>query len=114
MQKVFWLKKYSTFRTIAMTQRCYIAGRISGIPRDCMEMIFAQAETEVEKLGYVPLNYFKVYSGETEDRLNFRERVQVLLNTKVVYVLKGFGDQYDERIEFGLIQSLGIKIIYQK
>jgi hypothetical protein len=94
-----------------MIQRCYIAGRISGIPRDVMEMYFAQAETEVKKLGFEPINILKSFLGlETP----ISERVYKIVTSNIIYVLKGFGDQYDERIEFGLIQSLSILIIYQK
>lgn len=75
-----------------------------------MEMYFAQAETEVEKMGYLSVGPMEQITNRTS--LEFR--IHRFTGCEAIYVLKGFGDQYDERIEFGLIQSLGIKIIYQK
>lgn len=97
-------------------KKCYIAGKITGLPEKEYMAKFADAEDEVKQLLGIedivnpvtlPHNHGRTWSDY------MRECLKEMLDCDVVFALDNWEDSEGARTELSLAQKLGMKIFYQ-
>lgn len=94
-------------------KKCYIAGRITGLPVEEYEANFKQAEEEVRKLGYEPVNPCELHDCKKTYLACLKHDIKVLMDCQAVYALSGWMKSKGAQIEVRLAIDLGFKIHYQ-
>ncbi len=96
-------------------QKCYIAGKVSGLDENVYRANFRRAEIAVSILGYEPVNPVELPHDHDHTWLSYmREAMIEMLKCDLLYVLPGWEDSKGASIEVQLAKDLGISIIYQK
>lgn len=92
---------------------CYISGKITGLPVEEVMAKFEEAEKEVIKLGYMPINPTKngVDSKEWGDHMV--EDIRNLNKCNGVYFLRDWEQSSGALIEHQFAVNSGKKMIYQ-
>ncbi len=98
-----------------MKPRCYIAGKVTGLPEAIYKANFRKAEIAVTILGYEPVNPVELPHDHDKTWRNYmREALQIMLQCDMLYVLPGWEDSRGALIEVQLARDLDIPIIFQK
>jgi len=94
-------------------EECYISGKISGLPFEEVVAKFAEAEKEVIKLGYKPINPTK--NGVNSDKWgdHMVEDIRNLNRGKAIYFLNDWEDSAGSLIEHQFGVNGGKVLIYQ-
>lgn len=92
---------------------CYISGKITGLPLEEVKAKFEEAEKEVIKLGYKPINPTK--NGVDSDKWgdHMVEDVKSLNKCEAVYFLSDWEDSAGATVEHIFAVNTGKKMIYQ-
>lgn len=94
--------------------KCYIAGKVTGLPEEVYQANFRRAEISVTILGYEPVNPIALphdHDGEWSDYM--REAITEMLSCGALYALRDWEDSRGARIEIQLAKDLGMPIIYE-
>ena len=94
--------------------KCYIAGKISGLPPDVSSVLFAIASIEVAQMGFEaisPLDLPHKHGGTWEEYM--REDLMKLLECKYLYALTNWTQSPGARFEVHAALTLGIEVIFQ-
>lgn len=95
-------------------KKCYIAGKISGLPILEYTSNFKEAEAGVLNLGYYPVNPVELNHDHDKTWLSYmREDLTELLKCNAVYVLRNWSESQGAKIEVDLAKSLGLIIYFQ-
>lgn len=97
-----------------INQKCYIAGKISGLPEKEWKQNFLEARNEVKEMGLIPVCPTELphkHPREWQDYM--REALIALLSCDCVYAQRGWMDSPGARIEINLAKSIRMHIIYQ-
>lgn len=98
-----------------MSQKCYIAGKVTGLPEAIYKANFRKAEIAVTILGYEPVNPVELPHDHDETWLSYmREALPVMLECDAVYALPDWQDSRGAAIEVQLARDLGIPVIFQQ
>jgi hypothetical protein len=95
--------------------KCYIAGKVTGLPEYIYVAKFRQAEIAVTILGYEPVN--PVTLPHDHDRTwqsYMREAITAMMQCEAVYVLPGWETSKGACAEIDLAKALEMNIIYEK
>jgi hypothetical protein len=97
-----------------MRERCYIAGKISGLKRVEWMENFRVAKLEVEALGMEPVSPADVTDnlGKTWEEC-MRKDITRMLTCTHIYLLNNWGNSRGAKIEFALAVELGMWAHYQ-
>jgi hypothetical protein len=95
--------------------KCYISGKISGLPQEEAFNKFEKAEKDVEHLGYKPVNPMKLcpFNKDFEWEDYMEKDIGALLRCKAIYMLKDWGNSKGARCEYALAKELDLKIIFE-
>ena len=94
--------------------KCYIAGKISGIPLQKAKDNFFAAELEVDNLKYQPVNPLNLPHRHDKKWASYmKECIAALTECDLIYMLVGWGESEGAKLEFDLANKLGITILYQ-
>lgn len=95
--------------------RCYLSGKISGLPYQEAVDNFEKAEKEVEQLGYEPLNPMKLcpFNPDWTWEDYMENDLGALLKCHAIYMQKNWGSSRGARCEYALAKELGISIYFQ-
>lgn len=97
-----------------MEERCYIAGRVSGLSREEYHRNFEQGEREVEALGLLPVSPLTVKENAGKCWADcMRNDIKLMLGCTHIYMLNNWGDSRGAKLEFQLAVELGFKVHYQ-
>ena len=94
--------------------KCYISGKISGLPTEQVTAKFRQAELQIRAFGHEPVN--PLYNGvDKEARWNEHlvADIALLLECDAIYLLKDWQDSKGARIENNIAEECGLEIIPQ-
>lgn len=92
-----------------MNKRCYIAGPITGLPREQYMKAFADAEDEVRALGLEPVNPTKLPHDHPKEWADLmREDLRALTECGNIYMLPKWAASKGARLEFLVALQLGL------
>lgn len=95
-------------------KKCYIAGKIGGLPDSEYKANFEQAKQEVLIYGLEPVSPCDLPHdhGRTWEEY-MKEDLRALLECDAVYALRNWEDSRGAKIEIGLARIVGLPIIHQ-
>jgi hypothetical protein len=94
-----------------MNKKCYIAGPITGLPREQYMKAFEDAEAEVRALGLEPVNPTKLPHDHPKEWAEFmREDLRALTECGHIYMLRGWLRSNGARFEYSTAKALGMPI----
>lgn len=95
-------------------KRCYISGKISGLPEHEYKNNFKAAEIAVQELGYIPVNPVELPHDHDKSWYSYmKESVAAMLTCDCIYVQFNFGYSKVAKIELELAVLLGMEVIYE-
>lgn len=95
-------------------QKCYIAGKVTGLDEKVYKLHFRKAEIAVSVLGYEPVNPIELPHDHDLSWLSYmREAMIEMLKCDAIYVLPNWEDSRGARIEVNLAKELGIPVIFE-
>ena len=95
-------------------KKCYIAGKIGGLPEEVYKANFERAKAEVCALFFEPVNPVELPHNHGKTwREYMNEDLTELLKCDYVYAQKNWTDSRGARIEVMLAIDLGIEVIFQ-
>jgi len=95
-------------------RKCYIAGKIGGLPVEVYTRAFAEAENAVFTLGYEPVNPVTLPHNHGRTWAEYMcEDLHALLDCKAVYALRNWRDSPGATLEVFLAVELGKTIFHQ-
>lgn len=90
----------------------YISGRVTGEPDYFSH--FMQAETDLIKQGYIPINPVRNEpDGESWTYYMRHDLIKLCSSCDKIYMLKGWRRSKGARLEHHIAKKLGFKIIYE-
>lgn len=97
--------------------KIYIAGKISGLDYEEALATFAQAERNLQGLGFDPVNPTKENGldgdGKQYEWIEYMRRdIPHLLSCEAIYLLPNWQDSKGARLEKHIAEELGMQIIY--
>lgn len=95
-------------------QKIYIAGKISGLPKETYEAAFRGAAVEAAALGYqavLPIDLLHDHDKSWEAHM--KEDIRAMMQCDAVYAMRSWASSKGAVIEVTLAKSLGLKIVYQ-
>jgi hypothetical protein len=110
-------QKYISYLFSNKRERCYIAGKITGLPKEDWQYNFNVAAKHVEThLYYEAVNPIeKVPYKEGKGWWYYMVRdVYYILGCNAIYMQSNWRESKGARIEFIIAKTLLLKIIYQK
>lgn len=76
--------------------------------------LFEQAENELRKSGYDPVNPMKLpHNHDKSWQAYMREDIKALCDCEAIFMLRTWAESKGARVEFSVAHSLGIKKIFQ-
>lgn len=96
-------------------QKCYIAGKISGLPMSEYKANFEMAKKEVKAMGFepvCPIDLPHIHGKSWQEYM--RECLTEMLKCDKIYALTNWKMSKGAKIEIALAEELGIKIINQR
>lgn len=94
--------------------RCYISGKISGLPIEQVTAKFRQAEQQVRAFGHEPINPLdNGVDKEADWNDHLVADIALLLGCDAIYLLKDWEDSKGSRIEHKIAEECGLEIIPQ-
>jgi len=97
------------------SKKCYIAGKITGLPEDEYRNNFFDAVVEVRRLGFDPINHVTLPHNHGRTWKDYmKECLTALLQCDCLYALRSWRESKGATIEVKTAMHLGIDIIYQK
>jgi hypothetical protein len=98
-----------------MPQKCYIAGKVTGLPEAIYRARFRKAEIAVTILGYEPVNPVELPHDHDKTWESYmKEALAVMLQCIAVYAMAGWEDSRGASIEVQLARELNIPVIFQQ
>lgn len=98
-----------------MNKKVYISGAIAHHDLGERKRAFAEAETELKKLGMEPVNPFRNGLPEDADwRAHMKADMVLLLGCGYVYMLKGWELSKGAKLELDVASSCGIKVLFEQ
>jgi hypothetical protein len=96
-------------------KKCYIAGKVTGLPEAEYRAKFRKAEIAVSILGFEPLNPITLpHEHDKSWESYMRDAIREMLDCEALYALADWKDSRGARIEVQLAQDLGMQIIYER
>ncbi len=97
-----------------MNKKCYIAGKISGLPKEVYEAHFRQAALEVKALGYDPVVPIDLpHDHDKSWEAYMREDLRAMLDCQAVFAMRGWSGSEGATLEVNLADKLRIPVIEQ-
>lgn len=99
---------------MAFNRKCYISGKISGLPEEIYLQLFEQAKKEVEEFGLIPVSPIEIvhnHSGSWEDYM--RNDIKALMDCSIIYVLRNWKESSGAKVEVALANTLGFIVLHQ-
>lgn len=94
-------------------KRCYISGKITGMETEA-EALFEEAEREVMRRGYMPVNPFKIdHDHDKSWRAYMRSDIKALCDCEAIYMLTNWRDSKGATIELQIANHLEMDVIHQ-
>ena len=95
-------------------KRCYIAGKITGLPESEWKQNFEQAKKEVSELGFIPVSPIDLPHNHAKTWRDYmKEDLTALLTCDCIYLLENWESSRGAIIEFHLAVQLEIETMYQ-
>jgi hypothetical protein len=95
--------------------KCYITGKITGLPEETMRQAFEEAEKEVRALGMVPVSPITLPHNHGRSWAEYmREDLRAMLECSHVYALRNWRLSPGATIEITTALQVGINVIHQK
>jgi hypothetical protein len=96
-------------------QKCYIAGKVSGLDEKVYRSNFRRAEIAVSVLGYEPVNPVELpHDHDRTWQSYMREAMIEMLKCDLVYAQSNWQESHGASLEIELAKELQMPIIYQK
>lgn len=96
-------------------QKCYIAGKVTGLPEGTYQKLFRKAEITVAILGYEPVNPVVLPHADDKSWLSYmREAMTAMLGCEVLFALLNWRESKGAVIEVNLAAELGMKVIFEE
>lgn len=99
---------------INMKEKVYISGAIAHHDIEERKKAFADAESQLLKAGYSPVNPFR--NGLPEEahwREHMRVDIRLLLECEFIYMLRGWELSKGAKLELDVASSCGIKVLFE-
>jgi len=95
-------------------KKCYISGKITGLPESEYKANFEQAKKEVSELGLVPVSPVDLPHNHERTWISYmKEDLTAFLTCDCIYLLENWESSKGAVIEFHLAVQLGLETIYQ-
>lgn len=95
-------------------KKCYIAGKVTGLPDAVYQANFKKADLAVSRMGFEPVNPCLLPRDHDLSWQSYmREAIKALLHCDAIYVLPDWVDSKGATAEVNLAKALGLEIIYQ-
>jgi len=95
-------------------QKCYIAGKVTGLLEQEYRAKFRKAEIAVTVLGYEPVNPVELPHDHDKTWHSYmREAVATMLTCDALYALSDWQQSRRARIEVQLAKDLGMRVIHE-
>ena len=96
-------------------KKCYICGKVTGLPEKEYHAKFRQGEIAVTILGHEPVNPCTLPHNHDKTWQSYmREAITEMLRCDLVYVLQGWESSQGAQAEIALAKALGMRVIYEK
>lgn len=97
-------------------EEVYISGQISGLPEAVARAHFERAENRLRKMGYIPVNPFKIEkpAGTLTWQDHMRYDIIKLCKCKVIFMLDNFFHSKGAEIELYIASQIGIEILFEE
>ncbi len=93
--------------------KCYIAGKVTGLPEAEYRKKFHKAEIAVAILGYEPVNPVELPHNHDKTWESYmREAIKAMMDCDAIYLLPDWEQSTGARIEAALAFHLNIKILF--
>ena len=94
--------------------KCYISGKISGLPKEIYIQLFEQAKKEVIDAGFEPVSPIEIdHNGAVSWEDFMRNDIKQLMDCQAIYVLRNWRDSHGAKVEVELANILGFLVIHQ-
>lgn len=94
--------------------KCYIAGKISNLPKEVYTANFNEAKKQVRSMGFVPVSPVDLPHNHPDKWDEYmKEDIAALLQCNHIYALADFRQSKGANLEVNLAMALGIPIIHQ-
>lgn len=95
-------------------KRCYISGKITGLPESEVLETFKAAAQKVCDLGFVPINPCELTHQHNQTWEEFmREDIKELMSCEAIYMLRGWQKSPGAKIEYSLAKDLKFEVIHE-
>jgi len=95
-------------------KKCYIAGKITGLPESEYKANFEAAKKEVEALGYIPVSPVDLpHDHDMTWESYMKEGMVAMMGCEVIFMIKNWLQSPGATIEFETAYNLNYSIIYQ-
>lgn len=96
-------------------KKIYIAGRVTGLPKNKVIKKFFEAQQELEKLGFEVINPIRVVNNwKTPWNTAMKQCIVALLDCDAVYMLSDWEKSKGAKVEYNIALSLQIPIYTDK
>ena len=95
-----------------MKPKCYIAGKITGLPEKEVKAKFDAAKLKVIELGYEPVSPIDLpHNHDKEWESYMREALIAMLGCDAIYLCSDFSESRGARVEFNLALTLKYHVL---
>ncbi len=97
-----------------MRSKCYISGKITGLPLQEVRDKFARAKEDVMKMGYIPVSPLENGLPDSAEWIDHMEAdIRLLMGCEAIYLLPDWRESVGARIEACMAEELRIDKIHQ-
>jgi hypothetical protein len=97
-----------------MKQKCYIAGKIGGLPEEEYTAKFNKAKEEVAAIGFEPVSPLDLpHKHDKSWESYMKEDLIVMLQCQAIYLLDNWTTSPGATYEANIAKLVKIKILYQ-
>jgi hypothetical protein len=93
--------------------KVYIAGQITGLPKEVCEEKFQFAESRLTRLGFEAINPLKIVSGSSWEEC-MKEDIKVLVDCDAILLLDNYSISKGALLEHQIAVSLGLVIMHER
>ncbi|MCX7908199.1 MAG: DUF4406 domain-containing protein [Ignavibacteria bacterium] len=94
--------------------KVYIAGKISGLPRDEVERLFNEAENFLTSIGYETINPIKIVPPDYPWDIAMKTLVPYLQKCDAICLLPNWKNSMGANVEKALAKLYGKQILFYK
>ena len=96
-------------------KKCYISGKITGIPLNDARELFKKASYFVSEFGFIPVNPMvdSVFCESKTWGDYMLEDIKILIYCDAVFMLKNWKESRGARIEYFIAKKIGLDVFFE-